>query len=151
MVALPAFAEAETLPPPVSPACVSSAFGARQAEGPKASRFHTGIDLPAPAGAAVRAVAAGRVVRVHRGGARGLEVELRHASGLITRYAHLGAIAAPLIDAMRAGKRDVAQGQMLGRIGRTGVTYGTHVHLEVVVNGAPVDPAPYFALPPCKS
>ncbi len=61
----------EALLPPVTPACISSPFGERPAGGPRASRMHNGLDLPAPAGAWVRAAAAGRVVSVRRIGAWG--------------------------------------------------------------------------------
>jgi murein DD-endopeptidase MepM/ murein hydrolase activator NlpD len=107
--------------------------------------MHQGIDIPAPAGAWVRAAAAGEVVAIRRRGAAGLEVEIRHGGGLTTRYAHLGTVAPPLA----SGKRRVASGEAIGRIGRTGITYGTHLHLELLVNGRRVDPAPAFGLRPC--
>jgi murein DD-endopeptidase MepM/ murein hydrolase activator NlpD len=104
------------------------------------------MDSPAPAGAWVRAAAAGEVVAIRRTRAgAGLEVALRHADGRITRYAHLGSVAPGLA----GGQRRVAAGERIGRIGRTGITYGTHLHLELVENGRRVDPAPAFGLPPC--
>lgn len=135
------------LAPPVSPACVSSPFGERGggAGGPRASRVHQGIDLPAPAGTWVRAAAAGQVVAIRRRGAAGLEVDLRHAGGLATRYAHLGSVA----PALASGKRVVAQGEALGRVGRTGITYGTHLHFELLMNGVRVDPAPHLRVERC--
>lgn len=135
---------------PVTPACISSPFGPREAAGPRASRLHHGIDLPAPAGAWVRAEAAGQVVSIRRIGGTGLEVTLRHANekgggGYQTRYAHMGQVAPALAN----GKRAVAEGEPLGRIGRTGVTYGTNLHFELVVDGARVDPAPHLPVAPC--
>ncbi len=130
---------------PLTPACISSPFGPRDGAGPRASRMHMGIDIPAPAGAWVRAAAAGQVVAVRRRGAAGLEVDICHADGRITRYAHLGTVAPALAN----GRRRVAAGEAIGRIGRTGITYGTHLHLELVVNGQRVDPAPAFGLQPC--
>lgn len=109
---------------PIQPACVSSPFGPRAGGGPKASHDHTGIDLPGPAGTLVHATADGTVAAIHRRGARGLEVELRHANGWVTRYDHLGSVA----PALATGKRKIARGETLGRIGRSGVTYGTHLH-----------------------
>jgi murein DD-endopeptidase MepM/ murein hydrolase activator NlpD len=151
LLAAPA-ARADEIPPgllqlPVTPACVSSPFGPRPAPGPRGSAMHQGIDLPAPAGAWVVAAAAGDVVAIRRtrSGA-GLEVELRHAGGIVTRYAHLGNVAPTLA----SGRRRVAQGERLGRIGRTGVTYGTHLHLEVLVRGERVDPAPHLGVTPCR-
>ena len=131
---------------PVSPACVSSPFGARNAAEPRASHFHTGVELPAPAGAWVHAAAAGTVVAVRRRGAAGLEVEIRHSPTVVTRYDHLGSIA----PALQTGKRKVAQGDVLGRIGRTGITYGTHLHFELLSNGTRVDPAAALHVVPCR-
>lgn len=131
---------------PVVPACISSPFGPREAAGPRASRFHQGIDLPAPAGAWVRAAAAGQVLAIRRIGGTGLAVTLRHPGGYITRYAHLGQVS----PALAGGKRDVAQGEALGRIGRTGVTYGTHLHFELEVGGERVDPAPHLPVTRCE-
>ncbi|MGG5807801.1 M23 family metallopeptidase [Falsiroseomonas sp. CW058] len=151
-LAAPRMAAAEiapgTLRLPVAAGCVSSGFGPRPAPGPKGSEVHHGIDLPAPAGAWVHAAAAGEVVAIRRTRAgAGLEVELRHAGGLVTRYAHLGTVAPVLA----TGRRRVAQGDRLGRIGRTGITYGTHLHLEVLRDGRRLDPAPLFGLPPCAA
>ena len=136
---------AEAFTPPFTPACISSPYGPRTTGGPRASGFHNGIDLPAPAGAWVRAVAAGQVISIRRIGAGGLEVTVKHTDGLTTRYSHLGTVAPPLA----SGKRAVAVGEALGRVGRTGITYGTHLHLEVEVNGQRVDPAPYFKFDRC--
>jgi murein DD-endopeptidase MepM/ murein hydrolase activator NlpD len=143
----PAAPDTAVLLPPVAPACISSPFGERRegAGGPRASRLHQGIDLPAPAGGWVVAAAAGQVVAVRRRGAAGLEVELRHPDGLVTRYAHLGSVA----PAIASGRRRVARGERLGRIGRTGITYGTHLHFEILVRGARVDPAAYLAIRAC--
>ncbi len=143
-------ASAAEIPPgmlalPLSPSCISSPFGPREAPGPRGSTLHRGIDIPAPAGAWVRAAAAGTITSIRRIGATGLTVEIRHAQGVTTRYAHLGTIA----PALASGRRRVAQGERLGRIGRTGVTYGTHLHFEVLVGGRHVDPAPLLAVEPC--
>lgn len=145
LLAAPPLAAQPTLAPPLSPACISSPFGARGPGGPRASRLHSGMDIPAPPGAWVRAVAAGRITSVRRRGAAGLEVTVAHAGGLTTRYAHLGTVA----PAIASGRREVAQGEALGRVGRTGITYGTHLHFEVLVGGALVDPATLLPLPAC--
>lgn len=144
-LAAPPAQAAEPFLSPVGPACISSPYGPRATGGPRASGFHNGIDLPAPAGTWVKAVAPGQVTSIRRIGAGGLEVTVRHADGLLTRYAHLGTVAPPFA----SGKRAVVAGEALGRVGRTGITYGTHLHLEVVVNGERVDPAPYFRFGRC--
>jgi murein DD-endopeptidase MepM/ murein hydrolase activator NlpD len=83
-------------------------------------------------------------------GADGLEVDLLHQDRIghafVTRYAHLGSIA----PALAGGRRAVARGEVLGRIGRTGITYGTHLHFEIRVAGQPVDPEPFFGAARCK-
>jgi murein DD-endopeptidase MepM/ murein hydrolase activator NlpD len=144
LLAAPA-AAAEAFLLPVTPACISSPFGPRERPGPRGSELHQGLDIPAPAGAWVRAAAAGQVVAVRRRAGVGLEVDIRHADGRVTRYAHLGSVA----PAIAGGRGRVAAGERIGRIGRTGITYGTHLHLELIVGGQRVDPAPAFGLSPC--
>jgi murein DD-endopeptidase MepM/ murein hydrolase activator NlpD len=121
------------------PACISSPFG------PRGGALHQGVDLPAPAGAWVRAAAPGRVAAIRRMGAAGLTVELLHPDGSRTRYAHLGSVT----PALAGGRRTVALGERLGRIGRTGITRGTHLHFELRRGGQPIDPAPELGIAAC--
>jgi murein DD-endopeptidase MepM/ murein hydrolase activator NlpD len=128
---------------PLPAACISSPFGPRHRVGPHASLMHNGVDLPAPAGTWVIAAAAGHVAAVRHLGSSGLEVDIAHGppgNGFITRYAHLGTIA----PAIATGHTAVAAGDRVGRVGRTGVTYGTHLHFEIRIDGHPIDPAPYL-------
>ncbi len=129
---------------PVSPACISSPFGPRRLVGPHAATFHTGIDLPAPAGAWVVAAADGRVRQIRHLGPDGLEIDLDHGA-FVTRYAHLGSVAPRLAE----GAATVHAGERIGRIGRSGITYGTHLHFEVRLAGKPVDPELFLPLPRC--
>jgi hypothetical protein len=102
--------------PPVSPACISSPFGPRVlANRPLAGTYHNGIDLPAPEGAPVRAVAPGMVVRVQRHGVGGLEMLVQHA-GFVGVYSHLGHVA-PMV---AEGRRTLYGGQVIGTVGRSG-------------------------------
>lgn len=133
--------EAPVLLKPVEAACISSPFGRRGAQ------MHNGVDLPAPAGAWVSAAAPGRIVALRRMGASGLQVELRHSDASRTRYAHLGTVT----PALAGGQRDVAMGERLGRVGRTGTTRGTHLHFELWRDGRAVDPAPSLALRECAA
>lgn len=147
-VAAPALAQSTVdLALPMNPACMSSPFGERRegAGGPRASRNHQGLDMPAPAGAWIVAAAAGQVVAVRRRGAAGLEVEIRHPGGFATRYAHLGSLAPTIA----SGRRRVTRGERLGRIGRSGITYGTHLHFELLVGGVRIDPSAHLAIRPC--
>jgi murein DD-endopeptidase MepM/ murein hydrolase activator NlpD len=146
--AFPAGATPPSLRNPVGAVCVSSPFGWRHAVGPHApAGMHNGVDLPAPAGATVRAAAAGRVLWIRRMGIGGLQVMVSHPDGEESLYAHLGSVT----PALATGQRDVVAGTPLGRIGRSGITYGTHLYFELLANGAPIDPAPLLGLPPCSS
>lgn len=99
------------------------------------SRAHRGVDYGAPVGAPVVAVASGRVVSVSTDAANGRMVRLRHASGYETSYLHLSAFAPGL----RRGDR-VQQGEVIGRVGASGLATGPHLHYGLRKNGAYVDP-----------
>ena len=139
LLVTPAAAQPALLVPLDGPTCISSPFG------PRSGTLHLGVDLPAPAGAPVRAAAPGRVVAIRRMGAAGLLVELRHADGSRTRYAHLGVVT----PALAGGRTTVALGERLGRVGRTGTTRGTHLHFELLREGQRIDPAPALGLASC--
>jgi hypothetical protein len=142
---LPALAQAETLLPPVASACISSPFGPRKLPNrPWAGTYHYGIDMPAPAGAAIRAVAPGRVIRAQRKGVGGLEVLVQH-DGFIGVYSHLGMMT----PALAMGKTNLAAGDKIGVVGHSGLTYGMHVYFEMLRDGKPVDPAPYLGITEC--
>lgn len=102
--------------------------------GPRGIGFHPGIDLSAPTGTPVGAAAAGRVVFAgfDRGGYGNL-VEVAHGDGVLSLYAHLSTFA------VRVGQ-SVATGTRVGRVGSTGESTGPHLHFEVRVRGAAVDP-----------
>ena len=132
--------------PPVRSACISSPFGPRILPNrPLAGTYHYGVDLAAPAGAAVFATAPGKVVRIHRMGPGGLEVIVQH-DGFLAIYSHLGMVTPALAE----GKTRVAAGEKLGVVGHSSLTYGMHLFFEIKLAGQPVDPAPYLGLTPCK-
>jgi murein DD-endopeptidase MepM/ murein hydrolase activator NlpD len=101
--------------------------------GPRGNRFHPGIDIPASVGAPVAAAAAGRVAYAGVMASYGLLVVVAHRHGVRTFYAHLSRIG------VRVGDR-VAPGTVVGRVGATGDATGPHLHFEVRVRGAAVDP-----------
>ena len=104
--------------------------------GPRGAVFHAGIDLIARAGAPVAAAASGRVVWAgYRAGGWGLLVTIAHSDGVRTMYAHLSRVD------VRLGQR-VSVGMQVGRVGATGDARGPHLHFEVRVRGAAVDPLP---------
>jgi murein DD-endopeptidase MepM/ murein hydrolase activator NlpD len=136
----------ERLQDPVRPACVSSPFGPRVLPGkPQAGTYHYGIDLPAPVGAPVRAVAPGTLISIIDRAPGGLQMVVQHP-GFVGIYSHFGSIAAEFL----AGQRLVRAGEQLGEIGLTGVTYGAHLYFAMVVGSRPVDPMPYLAVALCK-
>lgn len=102
--------------------------------GPRGDRFHAGVDYLAPFGAPVLAAARGRVSFTGRqAGGWGKYVVVTHRAGVRTLYAHLSRIR------LRVGRR-VARGAVLGLVGMTGGATGPHLHFEVHVREAAVDP-----------
>ena len=102
--------------------------------GPRGAGFHTGIDFPAPAGATVRASAGGRVTWAGwKDGGWGYLVSVAHGGGVRTMYAHLSRVS------VRRGQR-VGRGAPVGGVGATGHAFGPHLHLEVRLRGAAIDP-----------
>ena len=108
------------------------------------SSYHSGIDLMAPMGSPIRAAAGGTVVYAGWYYAYGNIVDIQHADGVVTRYAHMSAFA----PGIHAGT-PVPVGGIIGEVGATGRAHGTHVHFEVRINGRAVDPKPYLGLAGC--
>jgi murein DD-endopeptidase MepM/ murein hydrolase activator NlpD len=104
--------------------------------GPRGARFHTGLDFPSPYETPVRAARSGRVAYAgwHSGG-WGYLVSVRHGRGVRTMYAHLSRVH------VRVGQR-VGGGSPVGRVGSTGGSTGPHLHFEIRLRGAAVDPLP---------
>jgi hypothetical protein len=106
--------------------------------GPRGTAFHPGIDLPAPLGTPVGAAAPGRVIFAALDwGGYGNLVEVAHGRGVVSMYAHLSAFS------VRVGQF-VSTGTRVGRVGSSGEATGPHLHFEVRVRGAAVDPVPAF-------
>lgn len=108
------------------------------------SRGHAGLDLMAPHGTPVLAAAAGSIIYAGRYFAYGNMVDISHADGVVTRYAHLSAFAENIVPGM-----SVTAGQEIGSVGATGRASGPHVHFEVRVAGRPLDPKPFLSLAAC--
>ena len=98
-----------------------------------AASFHAGLDFVASAGTPVTAARAGRVVWAGPLGSFGTTVVVAHGSGVQALYAHLDQIDVGLLDRVALGVR-------LGTVGSTGRSTGPHLHFEVRVRGAAVDP-----------
>lgn len=128
-------AEAPSLEWPVDPVRVTSGFGVRiDPVAGLSARMHTGIDLAALEGQTVWTAGAGEVVFAGRRGGYGLHVDVQHADGLVTRYAHLSEIEVRVRDRVDAGA-------VIGRAGRSGRVTGPHLHFEVWRDELPVDPS----------
>jgi hypothetical protein len=123
-------------PPPLCPLALEWPLQAPvgDAFGPRGNRFHAGLDLIAPGGLPVAAAAPGRVVFAGlAAGGWGNLVVLAHTDGVRTMYAHLRTVD------VRLGQF-VATGGRVGTVGATGDATGPHLHFEVRVRGAAVDP-----------
>lgn len=100
------------------------------------TRAHNGVDYAAASGTEVRATADGTITVRGVSGGYGNLVEIRHASGYTTRYAHLSRFAT----GTRVGGR-VSQGEPIGYVGMTGLATGPHLHYEMLLNGRYINPA----------
>jgi murein DD-endopeptidase MepM/ murein hydrolase activator NlpD len=122
-------------PPPRAPFVLSWPVAGTLGDGfgPRGDGFHAGIDVEAPVGAPVEAAAGGRVAWVGDRDGWGLLVTIAHGRGVRTLYAPLSAAT------VRLGER-VPAGALVGRVGATGDATGPHLHFEVRVRGAAVDP-----------
>jgi hypothetical protein len=128
--------------PPFQQAYVrTSVFGMRFHPIHHEWRLHAGIDLVSlPGPGPVVAAAAGTVTAAGDGGGYGNAVDVDHGGGIVSRYAHLARIT----PGVRPGAA-VTAGQVLGMEGATGTATGNHLHFEILINGAPVDPVPFMA------
>lgn len=100
-------------------------------------KLHAGIDLAAPEGTPYKAVHAGTVTAAGYNGGYGYSITVKQANGVEVIYAHSRRLL------VKAGDK-VTAGQVIGEVGNTGASYGTHLHVEVHVNGAPTDPIPFL-------
>jgi murein DD-endopeptidase MepM/ murein hydrolase activator NlpD len=102
--------------------------------GPRGNSFHPGVDFPAPAGTPVRAAGRGQVTFAGwDSGGYGNLVVIAHPAGVRSMYAHLSRIF------VRAGQSVVA-GSSAGAVGATGLATGPHLHFELRLGGAAIDP-----------
>jgi murein DD-endopeptidase MepM/ murein hydrolase activator NlpD len=115
----------------------SSGYGVRSDPFRHTAAFHAGVDMPGPLGTSVYATADGIVGRAGWASGYGNLIELQHGEGIATRYGHLSAIV------VQPGQR-VQRGQLIGRMGSTGRSTGSHLHYEVRLEGHAVNPVPFL-------
>lgn len=116
---------------------ISSGFGERLSPFSGKKELHKGIDISAPMGAPVYAPADGTVVMAADADNSGNSVTIDHNGGLTSSYNHLKEFT------VERGQ-SVAKGELIGYVGDTGQSTGPHLHYEVRLNGAPVNPMRYI-------
>jgi murein DD-endopeptidase MepM/ murein hydrolase activator NlpD len=119
---------------PVAGGRLSSPFGLRRFFNGEERNPHSGLDFAVPTGTPVKAPAAGRVVLVGDYFFNGKTVFVDHGQGFISMFCHLSAIDVKVGD-------EVARGQVVAKVGATGRATGPHLHWNVSLNDARVDPA----------
>lgn len=112
---------------------ITSPFGWRMHPVLHVKKFHSGVDIGAPAGATIVAAGDGVVISAGYNGGYGNMTMIDHGNGLVTVYAHQSRIL------VNTGQH-VKRGQTIGAVGSTGMSTGPHLHFECRVNGEPRDP-----------
>jgi murein DD-endopeptidase MepM/ murein hydrolase activator NlpD len=112
-----------------------STFGMRRHPILRYYRLHAGVDWAGPVGTPIRAAGNGVVRMAEWDSGYGRRVEIEHNHGYVTTYNHLSAFG----PGIQAGAR-VRQGQIIGRLGSSGLSTGPHLHYEVMINERFVDP-----------
>lgn len=122
---------------PLHNARLSSGYGPRMDPFLNRLAMHSGLDFKAPHGAPVFSTAPGTITHAGWQGGYGKLVEISHANGFVTRYAHLSRIKVAEGD-------HVIAGDLIGNIGSTGRSTGPHLHYEVRQNERPTDPSAFL-------
>ena len=123
--------------PVPSSVVVTNVFGVRLHDDHRVYRQHWGIDIEADYGANVIAADSGTVILSDYSSGYGNYIVINHGNGMTTLYAHMSS------NAVDAGA-SISKGQLIGYIGSTGVSTGSHLHFEVSVDGVKVDPHRYL-------
>lgn len=116
---------------------ISSGYGYRQHPILSIQEFHTGIDIPAPSGTPTVAIDNGTVIYSGVKGSYGNTIMIQHDDGKVSLYAHNSQLVASV------GQR-VTKGQVVAKIGSTGMSTGPHLHFEIRINGKHVNPMNYL-------
>ena len=120
---------------PVAEGIMRDGFGIRRHPILGYTKMHTGVDWAAPAGTPIYAAGNGVLEKEGWESGYGKFILIRHNNGYETAYGHMTAFARGVDEGTR-----VRQGQVIGFVGSTGLSTGTHVHFEIRINGRFVDP-----------
>jgi len=120
---------------PVLAGIMRSGFGLRRHPILGYTKMHTGVDWAAPSGTAIYASGNGVIEKAGLESGYGKYIRIRHTNGYETAYGHMTAFARGIGEGTR-----VRQGQVIGFVGSTGLSTGSHLHYEILVNGRFVDP-----------
>ena len=122
---------------PVDKVLFTSHFGVRSDPFRGTAAMHAGVDIPGAIGTPIYATADGVVSHAGRQGGYGNLIQINHGRGLETRYGHLSKI-------LVADNTKVHRGQLIGLMGSTGRSTGSHLHYEVRMDGRAVNPVPFL-------
>ena len=125
---------------PVASGYLSSKFGMRKDPFNGRLRKHQGIDLAGPRGSDIMSIAAGTVVFSGRKGGYGRVIDIKHANGLLSRYAHLQKSLVKV-------NQTIAAGEKIALLGTSGRSTGPHLHLEILKNNKNIDPLLFLESP----
>lgn len=126
---------------PAAVMMMSSGFGYRSDPFTGAGAMHTGLDFKGPVGTPILSAAEGKVTFAAFHSGYGNTIEITHANGLVTRYAHLSGFNV-------ASGQPVERGVQIGRMGSTGRSTGSHLHFEVRLNGQAINPRKFLEANP---
>lgn len=101
------------------------------------SKHHDGMDFAAPNGTSVYATGDGTVIEAGWNSGYGNTIDINHGYGYTTRFAHLSEIL------VKPGQK-VKRGDLIGKVGNTGKSTGSHLHYEVRLKGVPQNPVNYY-------
>ena len=116
---------------------ITAGFGERLDPFSGEGAFHPGLDIAAPYGTDVEAAGDGMVMEAGRDAGYGRSILLDHGDGISTRYGHLSKIFVVVGE-------EVKRGEVIGAVGMSGRTTGPHLHYEVGIHGAPVNPSRFL-------
>jgi len=119
---------------------VTSDFGPRKSPTAGASSDHKGIDIGAPSGSDIVAAAPGKVIISRYSSSAGYYITIDHGGGLCTVYMHCSVLLASVGDVVEGG-------EVIAKVGSTGISTGPHLHFGVSLNGTYVSPWGYISRP----